>query len=549
MLFILRPRTAAHSSTPAPTQRNAMKIRYLIVLLSGFYLSSCSGGVSTSIAAQPTESEPAELSGEDTLSGSDTTQDANEPSQDSGQDNSPDIDIPDGQDLAGGSPESGNAGNENTESEDPATENTDTIETSPDYNFTLTADNNRRALNEGDPTGTSFAILAVAAGNQAVDIEVRALSESDAKSLSVELLQQRLVPDNAETTITFILPVRMQPRLEHERRFEVVARSGDQIRTLELILDIKPVKVPDIYLLIGQSNMVGRTGDNTKDSSIGGSDETNPRIRQLNVSRNDPKLFQSQDDFSNPENAAIVPRYLRAQDPLHEPLKSDLDVKSGTTIGPGLSFAKTAINSTTQDIYLVPAAWGSSGFCRSEGVDKSFAWNASQTDNGSLGGSGLLERALIRLRMTMRDTDGIFRGILWQQGEADSTNKACADSYEKNLKLMVERIRTDAREDRRGASARGPQAPIPFIVSTQSRGEDERGDFSSWSGDKQAVDSVHRNIASVVPFSDWANNDDLLPPSYPCGSTGCIHFGALASREIGRRFFEAMERVWQNADQ
>ncbi|MFK7861062.1 MAG: sialate O-acetylesterase [Granulosicoccus sp.] len=510
-----------------------MKIRCLITLLSGFYLSSCGNSDSTSATntALSTESEHPGIFEEYPISSDNgignPAHDTDAPRDDSEQDNTTDIDTHDGQ--------------------NPGSENTDT-QTLPDYNFTLSVDKNQRVLNEGDSTGTSFSISTDVSENQVVDIAVRPLSASDVKSLSVELPDKQLDADNADTTVTFSLPVGMRPRLAHERRFEVVARSGEHVHTLELILDIKPIEVPDIYLLIGQSNMVGRTGDNTREATAGGRDDTNPRIRQLNVSRNDPSLFQSLADFSEPENAAIVPRYITAQDPLHQPLKSGRDIKSGSTIGPGLSFAKAAIDSTTQDIYLVPAAWESSGFCRSEGLDKNFAWNVSQTDNMLLGGSGLLERALTRLRMTIQDTDGIFRGILWQQGETDSTAKACADSYAKNLKLMVERIRTDAREDRRGESARGPQAPIPFIVSTQSKGEDERGDFSRWSDDKLKVDSIHRNIASVVPFSDWVNNDDLLPPSYPCGSTGCVHFGALASREIGGRFFTAIERIWQNAD-
>ncbi len=544
-----------------------MKIRCLLVLLSGFYLSSCGSGVSTSVAALSTNNESIDVPEDVTLGNdNDTSQDAGVPSDDSTQGSGPSIDTPaeqatdsensDDDNSASDNGEDENANNQNTENDnaesvDDTVENTDTAETEelPDYNFTLSIDNNRRALFEGSSTGTSFSVTANMAGNEAVDIAVQAISAMDEKSLIVELLNARLDTDNTSTTLIFTLPVGMQPRMEHERRFEIVASSGDQVRTQDLILDIKPIEVPDIYLLIGQSNMVGRTGDNSIDASAGGSDETNRRIRQLNVSRNDPNLFPSSEDFSNPDNAAIEPRYIRAQDPLHEPLKSDRDTKTGTTLGPGLSFAKVALDSTTQDIYLVPAAWEASGFCRTEGVDDTFAWNASQTDNSSLGGSGLLERALVRLRTTMQDTDGIFRGVLWQQGEADSTTRACADSYAENLQLMVERIRTDAREDGRGESARGPQAPIPFIVSTQSRGEDERGDFSRWSEDKQEVDSVHRNIAMLVPFSDWVNNDDLLPPSYPCGSTGCIHFGPSASREIGRRFFEALERVWQSTDQ
>jgi hypothetical protein len=146
--------------------------------------------------------------------------------------------------------------------------------------------------------------------------------------------------------------------------------------------------------------------------------------------------------------------------------------------------------------------------------------------------------------MTLRDTGGILRGILWHQGGADANVRACADVYADNLKLMVERLRREAAQDVRGASARGSNAPIPFIVATQSKGRDERGDFSLWSASKQEVDAVHRGISQLLPFADWVNNDDLVPPAYPCGSDSCVHFGAAASRETGRRYYAALKRIW-----
>ena len=59
------------------------------------------------------------------------------------------------------------------------------------------------------------------------------------------------------------------------------------------------------------------------------------------------------------------------------------------------------------------------------------------------------------------------------------------------------------------------------------------------------MDAVHRNIGALLPYADWVNNDDLVPPAYPCGSSSCVHFGATANREIGRRYYEALKRIWE----
>ena len=84
--------------------------------------------------------------------------------------------------------------------------------------------------------------------------------------------------------------------------------------------------------------------------------------------------------------------------------------------------------------------------------------------------------------MTLRETGGVLRGILWHQGGADSNDGACATRYAENLAQLVRRLRSEARVDARGPSARGGDAPVPFVVATQSRGDDERGRFSGFGG-------------------------------------------------------------------
>ncbi|NND89386.1 MAG: hypothetical protein HKN42_00880, partial [Granulosicoccus sp.] len=134
-------------------------------------------------------------------------------------------------------------------------------------------------------------------------------------------------------------------------------------------------------------------------------------------------------------------------------------------------------------------------------------------------------------------------GILWHQGESDASG-TCAPFYEENLTTLIAELRSRIVEDARGSEARAPDATIPFVLGTMSRGSDIRGDYSVFSSGKQIVDGVHRNIASLTPHAEVVLNDDLIPANgYPCGEGSCVHFGALALREMGQRSHEALVRA------
>ena len=149
----------------------------------------------------------------------------------------------------------------------------------------------------------------------------------------------------------------------------------------------------------------------------------------------------------------------------------------------------------------------------------------------------------MRVNETLLETGGILRGIIWHQGEDDS-NASCAQFYEQNLITMVSEFRSRIIEDARGSEARGPAANIPFVVGTMSKGVDDQSDFSDFDQFKFTVDSVHRNVTSIIPFSEVVLTDDLVPNNgFQCGGGSCIHFGAMALREMGVRSYEALLRA------
>ena len=427
------------------------------------------------------------------------------------------------------------------------TDDGDTGVSENDGGLKLYISRKRVTLLEGDSQGISIDVRLnrLKQDKRAVSLSLE-MSDKDGLGLRHEFSPSELTPQQVDSVLTLSLDVTAAPLRLHERYFEIVADDGVSLTRIELILDITPTAAPDVYLLIGQSNMEGYSEEGSRENYPGGLDERNERILQLNVQPNNSGLFPDVASFTSEEANILQPMFVPAEDPLHEPRYIEVDGKGATFVGLGLTFAKQALRGTTADIYLVPAAWGATGFCANANGD--LAWNASVRDEEFLGGTLLTNRALTRLNMTLRESGGVLRGILWHQGGADSNNPDCARTYADNLKQLVQRLRREAREDLRGPAARHNEADVPLIVATQSKGDDERGAFSNFNASKQQVDAVHRTVSDYIPYSTFVNNDDLVPPQYPCGQVSCVHFGAAALREQGRRFHAALKGVWSALD-
>jgi len=297
---------------------------------------------------------------------------------------------------------------------------------------------------------------------------------------------------------------------------------------------------PDIYLLLGQSNMVGRGNDVDAEAMSLGLDASDARIRQLNVKQNLVYDTASLETFLEPFTPLSPEHFVVATDPLHEPLEPATGDKSGTEIGLGLTFAKAALKDGARDVVLVPAAYGGTGFCAS--VQK-VSWNAQLNSNAEFGNDWLFRRAVRRANQAIEETGGALRGILWHQGESDSFNPVCAAAYQENLMQLVKALRTTIRVDALGPEFRGPDAKIPFVLGTMSRGTNDISDQSQLDESEALVDAAHRNVSSYLVHASAVNNDDLIPPAYPCGAGGCLHFGSRALREMGYRYYQQLQSI------
>lgn len=365
---------------------------------------------------------------------------------------------------------------------------------------------------------------------------------ADNKNLNWEFQDTELTVNETSTAVSFTIDIGDSPILPEQRQVRIVATDGSNAPVNTIItLDVQPTDLPDIYLLIGQSNMVGFSEDNSKQSAAGQLDAPDPRVWQLNVTGNDQENFRSAEDFIDVAQIAVPdPRFTLATDPLHDGFDAAINGKEGQRIGLGLSFGKQMLANTSADIYLVPAAWSDSGFCRRDtNLFEGLGWLPTATEDTAFAGTLLHDRALARLNLTLLETDGIFRGILWHQGEADSDDAPCAANYQQNLSALASSLRSNAIEDARGAIARGPDANIPFVVGTMSVA------IRPFNDEKQLVDNAHRTVSTFIPNSDVVLTDDIAPPAYVCGEGSCIHYGAAAYREMGTRYAQIM-RALQN---
>lgn len=297
---------------------------------------------------------------------------------------------------------------------------------------------------------------------------------------------------------------------------------------------------PDIYLLIGQSNMVGSGNDVDAAALLAGLDSPNARITQLNVKENLIYDTGSVEVFIEPFTPLSPQPIVTADDPLHEPFEPTRQGKSGTWIGLGLSFAKAALADTDHEVLLVPAAYGGTGFCDSP---QKVAWNTTDGNEPPFGNDWLYLRAIERTNTAITESGGVLRGILWHQGETDGATASCAMVYQQNLQKLATALRTNINQDALGPSFRGANAMIPFVVGTMSRGVDLRGDYSQFDANKNTVDAAHRTVSSYISHAGFVNNDDLVPPDYPCGAGSCLHFGSVALREMGHRYYKELRRI------
>ncbi len=210
-----------------------------------------------------------------------------------------------------------------------------------------------------------------------------------------------------------------------------------------------------LFLLIGQSNMAGRGIVETRDQV------TNPRIWML-----DKNL-----------------KWILAKDPLH------FDKPTMAGVGLGSEFARTlAKEDSNITIGLIPSAVGGTT------LDQ---WNSS---------GQLYKDAVARTKEAMKS--GTLAGILWHQGEGDSSDEKVA-TYPTRFTEMISTLRQDLN------------APdVPVIV----------GELSYARLNSPAFNAMLPELAKQVPLCAVVSAKDLQHKGDK------VHFNTPSLRTFGWRY-------------
>ncbi|CAN4080525.1 unnamed protein product [Withania somnifera] len=159
----------------------------------------------------------------------------------------------------------------------------------------------------------------------------------------------------------------------------------------------------NIFLLAGQSNMSGLGGvvKNIWDGIILPECRPNPAILKL-----DAKL-----------------QWVEATEPLH----ADIDVNVTCGIGPGMPFASSLLNKTSDFgiVGLVPCAMAG---------NKISEWQK---------GTFLYNQLVMRAKAAIVQERGVIRAMLWYQGESDTVGLSDANAYKGKMLQFFTDLRSD----------------------------------------------------------------------------------------------------------
>ncbi len=228
----------------------------------------------------------------------------------------------------------------------------------------------------------------------------------------------------------------------------------------------------DLYLLIGQSNMAGRgqiTGKFKEEGS--------------------PKVF-----MLNKEN-----EWIPAKHPLH------FDKPTIVGVGPGLSFGIAMAKKSSHNIGLIPCAVGGTSIN---------TWQPGAYDSATR--THPYDDMLFRLREAQKS--GALKGVIWLQGESDSSPEQAA-GYLAKLEELISRIRAVANNNR-----------LPFVA----------GELGRYRAQYQKINSIIDKLPETVSNTGFASSKGLTDK----GDT--THFTSKSAEKMGTRMARKMKQLQMN---
>lgn len=198
-----------------------------------------------------------------------------------------------------------------------------------------------------------------------------------------------------------------------------------------------------------------------------------------------------------------------AKDPIH------FD-KTIAGVGPGLTFGRLmAARDTSVVIGLIPCAVGGSG------ID---AWTPGAYFEGTK--THPYDDALARAKTAL--LTGTLAGIIWHQGETDSTPEKSA-LYQQKLKILIMKLREDL------------QAPnVPFVAGQLPAFQINK---TSADGRPSVNDAAIRINEAVAGLTKQVTNYAYITAEGTSDIGDHTHFNAVSARLLGQRYAATMQQL------
>lgn len=245
--------------------------------------------------------------------------------------------------------------------------------------------------------------------------------------------------------------------------------------SLSVLGQRKPDPNFHLYLLMGQSNMAGRG-----------------LIEGEFVTEGDPRVF----------TLTKANEWTHAKHPLHWEKPNP----NGSAVGPGLAFGISMAKDAKKNVKigLVPCAVGGSSI--------------EEWDPGAykaVNNTHPYDDAIVRINIAKKA--GIIKGIIWHQGEANSTPER-SPGYLEKLKIFVERIRNAVGDPN-----------LPFIL-----GEIGRDGFRE---SYKIINAELQKVPGMIHNTALASSEGLVHKG------DSVHFDSPSAQKFGMRYAEKMKEV------
>lgn len=222
-----------------------------------------------------------------------------------------------------------------------------------------------------------------------------------------------------------------------------------------------------VYLLVGQSNMAGRGIITDEYRGL-----SQPNILMLDKEG----------------------KWVTASHPLH------FDKPARAGVGPGLAFGLEMVKANPSvRIGLIPCAVGGTAI---------ESWQPGAMDRVTR--THPYDDAVTRLRIAMKS--GVIKGIVWHQGEANSTTEKSA-GYLENLGSLIDRLRQTAGDN-----------SLPFVA----------GELGRYRDNYQLINDQLKQLPGKVKNTALASSEGLVHKGDK------THFDAASATELGKRFAAQM---------